>query len=202
MVAWLLTRNWVLNDIVGVLLVFCFLRVVRINSFLVSTILLVLLFGYDIFWVFYSDRLFGSNVMLNVALKFDLPIKLLMPHFSPLPSSQCMLIGLGDLIIPGLVIAFAYRISEKLRTKSYYVIGLLAYFLAIALCEVMLFVFQQAQPALLYISPLLILGLLLTAFFRKEVCLIWKGNLPQVQGPREEHEAINSDVTANEDKKE
>ncbi len=176
MLGWLITRNWVLNNIIGVFFVFCFLRAIKISSLIVSTIMLGLLFLYDIFWVFYSDRVFGGNVMVTVATQFDLPIKLLMPHLAPLPTSQCMLIGLGDLVIPGLVIAYAYRLGERLQTYAYYATSLAAYILAIVLCDIMLVVYEQAQPALLYISPSLLIFISITALARKEIRKVWSGS--------------------------
>jgi len=58
-------------------------RVVRLNSFKVACILLTMLFFYDIFWVFFSDRIFDESVMISVATKVDLPLKLELPAFSP-----------------------------------------------------------------------------------------------------------------------
>jgi len=175
-ISWLITRNWVLNNLIGIFYVACFLRIIKVNSMIVSSVMLGLLFVYDIFWVFYSDRFFGSNVMLSVATQFDLPIKLLMPHINELPSSQCMLIGLGDLVVPGLVIAYAYRVSLALNTKWYYIMGITGYFIAILICEIMLIIYEQAQPALLYISPAMMIFMCGTAVIRKEFLVVWNGS--------------------------
>ena len=174
-VCWMYTKHWMLNNIIAVFFVLCFIRIVRVKSLLVSTLLLSSLFVYDIFWVFFSTPLFGSNVMVTVATKLELPIKILMPHFKPMPTSQCMLIGLGDLVVPGLVIAFSYKVSAKLKAYSYYAANLIAYIISLVICEIMLYVFEQPQPALLYISPLILFAFYLVGIIRKELRMLWKG---------------------------
>ncbi len=174
-VVWLYTKHWLINNVIGIFFILCFVRIVRVKSLMVSTLLLGSLFVYDIFWVFFSAPIFGGNVMATVATKLELPIKLLMPHFNPMPSTQCMLIGLGDLVIPGVVIAFAYKLSIRLRTKMYYVSSLAAYVLALVVCEAVLYAFQTPQPALLYISPLVLSALYLSAALRKELRTVWRG---------------------------
>ena len=55
------------------------------------------LFFYDIFWVF------GTEVMVSVATQFDAPIKLLFPrNIFDLPNSKMTMLGLGDIVIPGM----------------------------------------------------------------------------------------------------
>jgi len=186
MVSWLYTKNWVLNNIIAIFFVQCIIRTTRVRSLFVSTLLLSILFVYDIFWVFFSAPIFGANVMVTVATKLDLPIKILMPHFKPMPSSQCMIIGLGDLVVPGLVIAFAYKVSIKLKAYIYYISTLIAYIIALVICEIMVYIFEQAQPALLYISPLVLFAFYIIGILRNELRILWKGlsakeNLPLSQ---------------------
>eukprot|EP00826_Nyctotherus_ovalis_P055749 TRINITY_DN7433_c0_g1_i30.p1 TRINITY_DN7433_c0_g1~~TRINITY_DN7433_c0_g1_i30.p1 ORF type:complete len:496 (+),score=96.26 TRINITY_DN7433_c0_g1_i30:130-1617(+) len=177
---WLYTKHWILNNIIAFLFVQCLVRIIRVKSLRVATLLLTALFAYDVFWVFLSSWVFGSNVMVTVATKADLPIKILVPYFSPRPTTQCALIGLGDLIVPGLVIAFSYKASQKLKSSHYYVANLLAYTLALVICEVMIHVYHKPQPALLYISPLLLFAFYSVAIWRKEFRKIWKG-IPSIR---------------------
>ncbi len=57
--------------------------------------------------------------MAYAATKIELPIKLVMPYIfsTPLPEhyTSCGLIGLGDIVIPGLLIAFAFNFDIKLK---------------------------------------------------------------------------------------
>jgi hypothetical protein len=59
---WLFTKNWLLNNILAISLIVFFLTTIRISNLMVNTVLLVLAFFYDIFWVFCSSAVFGSNV--------------------------------------------------------------------------------------------------------------------------------------------
>lgn len=109
---YLLTKNWILNNLIGMCYCFMVIRSFKIVSLQVGSLLLGLLFFYDIYWVFYSERLFGANVMTTVATGLDLPIKLLIPHIGSHPiAHSCGLIGLGDLAVPGLFAAFASRVD-------------------------------------------------------------------------------------------
>ena len=63
------------------------------------------LFFYDIFWVFFTP------VMVSVAKNFDVPIKLLFPRFSGEDKPFSML-GLGDIVIPGLYVALMLRFDR------------------------------------------------------------------------------------------
>ena len=68
---WLLVRHtapyaWVLQDIMGVALCVLFLTLVRFPSIKVATVLLVLAFVYDIFFVFLSPLFFHESVMIKV----------------------------------------------------------------------------------------------------------------------------------------
>ena len=66
-VTWILTSHWLVLDILGVCITVSVISLVRLPSLKVATIVLVALFFYDIFWVFFSARFFGANVMVTVA---------------------------------------------------------------------------------------------------------------------------------------
>ena len=61
------------------------------------------LFFYDIFWVFRTD------VMVTVAKGLDVPIKLLFPYNLYEEEISFSLVGLGDIVIPGIFIALCLR---------------------------------------------------------------------------------------------
>ena len=172
---WLYTKNWLLNNIIAILFVQCLIRIIRVKSLMIGTLLLSALFIYDVFWVFFSASVFGSNVMVTVATNLELPIKILIPYFNPRPTSQCTLIGVGDLVMPGLVIAFSYKVSKRLKTYVYYAANIFAYVFALVLCEIMIYLYQKAQPALLYISPLVLSSFYIVALIRKEFKMVWRG---------------------------
>jgi len=55
-VGWYLTKNWMLNNLLGVSMCFIPLKTIRLNKLLPGVVLLTLLFFYDVFWVFYSSK--------------------------------------------------------------------------------------------------------------------------------------------------
>jgi minor histocompatibility antigen H13 len=55
-IGWLITKNWVLNNILGSCMAMLFLKTLRLNKLIPGVVLLSLLFFYDIFWVFYSSK--------------------------------------------------------------------------------------------------------------------------------------------------
>jgi len=90
------------NNVYGVFMSIQAIELLNLGSLLNGTILLAALFFYDVFWVF------GTEVMVTVAKNFDAPIKLIFPS-SPRPS----MLGLGDIVIPGIFIAMTLRYDRK-----------------------------------------------------------------------------------------
>ncbi|GAB4816173.1 hypothetical protein N2152v2_003219 [Parachlorella kessleri] len=139
---WLVTGSWLLNNFLGIAFCISFISFIRLPNLKVCSLLLSGLFVYDIFWVFFSEGLFGSNVMVAAATKqadnpvrmaaeamhlpvpavvarqLDLPMKLLFPRSLRHPSPQdSLMLGLGDMALPGLLLALLlcsdYRRAAK-----------------------------------------------------------------------------------------
>eukprot|EP01017_Pseudomicrothorax_dubius_P035192 TRINITY_DN4897_c0_g1_i1.p1 TRINITY_DN4897_c0_g1~~TRINITY_DN4897_c0_g1_i1.p1 ORF type:complete len:341 (-),score=48.44 TRINITY_DN4897_c0_g1_i1:97-1119(-) len=180
-IAWFLTRLWVLNNIIGIGIVAMMIKVVRINSLKVAALLLSLAFFYDIFWVFGSTPIFGQSVMAYVATSVDLPIKLQLPHFVPNALSRCSLIGLGDLVLPGLFLAFTYQADLHIKTRRYFPLAMGGYVLGLALCILVLWQFELAQPALLYLVPCTLIPIMISAALNRNFRLLWDGIKPQAE---------------------
>merc|ERR1719401_2799090 len=79
---------------------------ISLGRFVVAFILLAGLFVYDIFWVY------GTEVMVSVAVQFTGPIKIIFPvSFDPWHQS---ILGLGDIVIPGIFLAMCLRFDAIL----------------------------------------------------------------------------------------
>ena len=178
-----ITRHWIINDIICFCLAFTTLSFIILKSFMLCFLCLFLFFVYDTFWVFYSERIFQENVMVVAATSIQIPIKIEFPIlFSNNPIKNCMLLGLGDILLPGVVIKYCRRfdlIREKVNTKfkgmSFYKFNLLLYFFSVALAMIMMFVFNHGQPVLFYISPIFIIGLIVKAYNEKCLNAFWNG---------------------------
>ena len=76
--------------------------------------MLIALFFYDIFFVF------GTDVMLTVAKSIDAPIKILFPTDWSEDPPKFALLGLGDIVIPGIFMAMClrYDVLRSLNVKA------------------------------------------------------------------------------------
>lgn len=142
-------KHWLANNTLGLAFSIQGIEMLSLGSFTIGAILLGGLFFYDIFWVFFTP------VMVNVAKSFDAPIKLLFPTRDALrPYSM---LGLGDIVIPGIFVALALRFDvSRGKGSQYFKSAFLGYAFGLALTIVVMNWFQAAQPALLYIVPAVI----------------------------------------------
>eukprot|EP01133_Synstelium_polycarpum_P015759 gene15759-18729_t len=161
--AWyIMTKHWIANNIFGITFSIQGISLIGLNDYSVGVILLSGLFLYDIFWVF------GTDVMVTVAKSFDAPIKLLFPKDIFADVYKFSMLGLGDIVLPGIFIAlllkFDRHISQgKNRSSTYFNATLIAYAMGLATTIIVMHTFQAAQPALLYLVPFCIGASLLTA---------------------------------------
>ena len=119
------TSHWLANNALGVALSLQALALIPIGRYDVGALMLGGLFFYDIFMVFFSGRAMspltgGESIMVAVATKIDGPIKLLFP----LPLAEQApgkrdhsLLGLGDIVIPGILLAFLLRFDEEMAAR-------------------------------------------------------------------------------------
>jgi minor histocompatibility antigen H13 len=111
------TRSWLANNILAAALALSAIDLLAIGDFKTSVILLCGLFVYDAFWVFGSKSIVKENVMVAVAKNFEGPIKLVFPRIldaSKPGGGEFSILGLGDIVIPGLFVAMMQR-SRLLR---------------------------------------------------------------------------------------
>ncbi|KAG4053263.1 hypothetical protein PC123_g11586 [Phytophthora cactorum] len=147
---WFFTRfqsySWIFQDIFGVCFCLVFLRTARLPNLKVATVLLVLVFMYDVFMVFISPYIFKESVMIKVATggaqstatggvssgyclryptdtKHDcrsesMPILLRVPKVLDWRSGSSLL-GLGDIVLPGLLLVFCARYDYATRGQLF-----------------------------------------------------------------------------------
>ncbi|KAL7532573.1 hypothetical protein ACHAXR_004713 [Thalassiosira sp. AJA248-18] len=130
---------WVVQDVFGLCMCMLFLETIKLNAIKVGAILLIVAFFYDIFFVFVTPLLtkHGESIMVNVATsggppKADpqwcekyphsadckggdpLPMLFAMPRIGDYQGG-CSMLGLGDIVLPGLLLSFASRYDESKR---------------------------------------------------------------------------------------
>lgn len=112
-------KPWWLTNFFGFCFTYGALQIMSPTTFWTGSLILGSLFFYDIYFVFYTP------LMVTVATKLDIPIKLLFPR-PPAPSDDpdivsLAMLGLGDIVVPGTMIGLALRFDlflHYLRTQK------------------------------------------------------------------------------------
>ncbi|XP_076922295.1 signal peptide peptidase-like 4 isoform X1 [Bidens hawaiensis] len=172
-VVWAVYRRisfaWIGQDILGIALIITVIQIIRVPNLKVGTVLLCCAFLYDIFWVFVSKWWFDESVMIMVARgdnsgEDGIPMLLKIPRMFD-PWGGYSIIGFGDIILPGLLVAFSLRydwLSNKSLRAGYFLWAMIAYGLGLLITYVALNLMDgHGQPALLYIVPFTV-GTMLT----------------------------------------
>jgi minor histocompatibility antigen H13 len=187
-----------------------------LGKFETGFIMLILLFFYDIFFVF------GTDVMLTVAKSVDAPIKILFPKNWTADPPELSLLGLGDIVLPGVFVALCLRYDvlktlnleliqsigqregqkkekegtlEKIlnakamnASKTYFYGCLVGYMVAIVCTVVVMIIFDHGQPALLYLVPGCLLSVCFNAWRQKEFKDMWLHDEMEFISKEEEEE--------------
>lgn len=182
-----------LNNIIATCIATEVLCLFSVGSFVTATTLLSGLLLYDVFWVFGSSHVFGDNVMITVATSsaFDGPIKLIFPHLKGSSTFPYSLLGLGDVIVPGLLTSLMLKFDRSLFSKNvygafedssaglvtepkktYFTTCIASYIFGLTLTIVVNGISGAAQPALLYLVPSQLIGVFLISSVRSEFSLL------------------------------
>nr|BAN21195.1 signal peptide peptidase [Riptortus pedestris] len=170
---YLLKKHWIVNNLFGIAFAISGVELLHLNNVITGCILLCGLFVYDIFWVF------GTNVMITVAKSFEAPIKLVFPQDlleQGLRANNFAMLGLGDIVIPGIFIALLLRFDNSLKrnTNVYFYATFVAYFLGLVATIFVMHIFKHAQPALLYLVPACLGTPLLIALIRGDISALFQ----------------------------
>lgn len=112
---------WYWTNIQGFAVSYGALQLMSPTSFATGSMVLVALFAYDIWAVFFTP------LMVTVATSLEVPIKLVFPRSTSSGARAFSMLGLGDIVIPGLMIAMALRfdlyvhylkLQKKLQAKD------------------------------------------------------------------------------------
>ncbi|KAJ1462888.1 signal peptide peptidase-domain-containing protein [Pelagophyceae sp. CCMP2097] len=215
--AWVRTghrrRHWLAVDAIGACSCVALISAVDVPDLRVACVFLCGLGAYDVFWVFFSEELFGGNVMVEVAQRsaanpaqglagaafgsdfarnfadeLPLPIKLLFPA----GCGGFHVLGLGDIAIPGLLVSLAARFGVFVGDRGYRSLALAAYAFGLSLASGAAELSAAPQPALLYIVPCVLLPLAVYARRRPHrrgthLEMLWYGFEDEYDGGGEEH---------------
>lgn len=194
-------RHWITNNLLGMAFSIFGIEFLHLASFKAGVILLSGLFIYDVFWVFATD------VMTTVAKSIDAPILLMFPQDllrnGWLSASKHGMLGLGDIVIPGIFVALLYRFDHYVGTPAaknakgaksrfYCWVVVFAYAFGLLITMGVMHYFKAAQPALLYLVPSCIILPLLMAVCRGELRALWnysEEHLVETEETKKKHES-------------
>ena len=228
-VIYFLKKNWILNNILGMAFSIFGIENLTLGEFKVGLILLSLLFFYDIFWVFYTP------VMVSVAKKIEGPVKLMFPKLQaaieqmrkekgedneyagkPYDPREYNMIGLGDIVIPGIYVALMLRFDIYLYKKAkkdiakfgfsfknmkYFLITFIFYNLGIIITLCSMYFFNHAQPALLYLVPCTLISSTFMALITKEIKTLWKFNEEKIDEEEDDEDEEEEEKEKDDNKK-
>ncbi|KAF2315299.1 hypothetical protein GH714_038757 [Hevea brasiliensis] len=177
--------------IMGIALIITVLQIVHVPNLKVGTVLLSCAFLYDIFWVFVSKLWFKESVMIVVARgdksgEDGIPMLLKIPRMFD-PWGGYSIIGFGDIILPGLLVAFALRydwLTKKNLRAGYFLWAMTAYGLGLLITYIALNMMDgHGQPALLYIVPFTLGTFLTLGKKRGDLKALWapERSCPHIQ---------------------
>ncbi|XP_033710753.1 signal peptide peptidase-like 2B isoform X2 [Tursiops truncatus] len=201
-VVWGVFRNedqwaWILQDALGIAFCLYTLKTIRLPTFKACTLLLLVLFIYDVFFVFITPFLTksGNSIMVEVATgpsdsatHEKLPMVLKVPRLNASPLALCdrpfSLLGFGDILVPGLLVAYCHRFDIQVQSsRVYFVACTIAYGIGLLVTFMALALMQRGQPALLYLVPCTLVTSCALALWRRELGMFWTGSgfadLPQ-----------------------
>ncbi|KAF7706036.1 signal peptide peptidase-like 2 [Silurus meridionalis] len=182
---------WALQDTLGMACCLYILKTYKLPSFRACALLLVSLLVYDVFFVFISPYFTksGESIMVEVGVgpsdsstQEKLPMVLKVPYLNLGKASLCshpfMLLGLGDILIPGFLIAYCHRFDVLISSsRVYFLVSIFGYTMGLVLSFVCVWLLQSAQPALLYLVPCCLFCSLMVALCRSEFKLYWNGSV-------------------------
>ncbi|KAF1977738.1 hypothetical protein BU23DRAFT_577735 [Bimuria novae-zelandiae CBS 107.79] len=116
-------KPWYLTNLIGFGFSYAALQLMSPTTFTTGSLILSALFFYDIYFVFFTP------MMVTVAKSIDAPIKLVFPRPGAAGSvsdkPQYAMLGLGDVVLPGIMIGLALRfdlfvfyLRRQTRTQS------------------------------------------------------------------------------------
>jgi len=226
-VIYYMKKNWILNNILGMAFSVFGIENLTLGEYRVGLILLTLLFFYDIFWVFYTP------VMVSVAKKIEGPVKLMFPKLKaaieqmkkekgedneyagkPYDPREYNMIGLGDIVIPGIYVAlmlrfdiYLYRKAKKdiskfgFKNMKYFLVTFIFYNIGIITTLCSMYFFNHAQPALLYLVPCTLISSTFTALINKDIKKLWNFNEEKLAKEEDDDDEEEEEIEKEDKKK-
>lgn len=176
--------GWALQDAIGFGFLMLVQQALQLPNLKNATVILGVMFFFDIFWVLISPLLFHQSVMVKVATSpvhgLKVPMLLRVPSFTD-PFGRDRMIGFGDIAAPGLLVSYLLRWdlwNKRGLLDGYFFFSVVGYFVGLCATIAAVLITHQGQPALLYLVPGTLGLTLLLGPCRGDLASLWRG-LPQ-----------------------
>ncbi|KAM3146053.1 hypothetical protein pb186bvf_001710 [Paramecium bursaria] len=172
---WITEKAWYLNDIISFCFIGGFIKLFKICSMKVSTIVLMSCMILDCAagtLIHYTkEQSYDQLVQKN----FNYPVELQIPLFTSIYEKKCAWISVFNVILPGLVLSYLIRFDLSKKRKLYSAIGFTLMLIGQIIYVAVQSVNKHTWPQSIFTYPILIFPILLLAFKRQEFILIWNG---------------------------
>jgi len=176
-IGWFCYSNWLTNNIVATLLILSYFLTIKIETAKKTKIDVknVVIIGigmllYDFISVYLSET------MMNVAdmvMSSNLPLLIIIPKHLAINSEKFLAIGLGDILIPGIIAQTVMMYYQDKVARSFILLVFISlYVFGLGSAIASRFVFDAPQPALVFIIPLMIMGLIAVQLKTRSYCRI------------------------------
>jgi len=162
-----LNQEWTLNNFIGFSYCIYAIQFVKFNDMKNLIISLMFFVIYDIIFVF------GSHIMLFIAQNVNFPIKLIYPNLLKSQNSKFSFLGLADIMLPGIFIAFCLRLDIKLKNTNYFLRAIFGYIIGYFISIFIGIYFKKALPALIFLIPGTILEVLYAAYKKNQLKILF-----------------------------
>lgn len=157
--AWALNANWLTIDLAAGLMGVMLLMQFRSVSFRATAIISIAIMIYD------AVMVFGTGTMQKAASGFlELPVLFKIPGSLSLTDKPLMHMGLGDIVLPGVIIMMAMRNSLKHKNFNLAGSAMAGYVVGFIITTLVMAIFQFPQPATIYLIPCTQFGFIFSAW--------------------------------------
>ncbi len=157
--AWIFHPSWLTFDVAASAAVLWMLVSVSIANFGTAMITSGGVMIYDAISVFQTHKMIEL-----VKATSGIPIMVMQPSSLSLHAQITFAMGLGDIVLPGLVVMFAFRAAKRCGGKAIAVGTILGYVMGLFATLLALHITGSPQPATIYLMPGVLIGYAVAAY--------------------------------------
>jgi signal peptide peptidase-like protein 2B len=175
---WFATEHWMVMNLIAFCTCGLAVCVIKIRRLYIVLVIAVGFLVYDVWWVFLSPVVFGKSVMVEAARAAapHMPAVLAVPG-----EDHASMIGLGDVVLPGIVLDFFMRF-DAFHGTALFVVAFCGYCAGVQIAWVAVLVMGKGQPALLWIFPAILLPVTIAAAAQGLLGELWRMGAADANG--------------------